>query len=112
MSSSVTSAEGFYFALILADNTLMYQWGYGKIRVKQMRQLENGYYIYITNQSATCVANIDSRQCWVTEECRSQLGKEYIESLGVKNYFSMAYEQHQNSPADSSITSSQMAGSG
>ena len=30
---------------------------------------------------------------------------QYIESLGAKNYFSMAYEQHQNGQAESSINS-------
>ena len=36
-------------------------------------------------------------------ELKSADLKEYIESLGVQNYFSVAYEQYQNGLAESSI---------
>ena len=38
-------------------------------------------------------------------ELKSADIKEFIESLGVKNYFSLAYEQHQNGLAEPSINS-------
>ena len=56
---------------------------------------------HIKHQSKTCTADLDSRQCWRAEKCRFQ----HIESLGVKNYFLVAYEQYQNGPAESMIDS-------
>ena len=38
-------------------------------------------------------------------ELKSADLKEYNESLGVKNYLSVAYEQYQNGPAESAINS-------
>ena len=59
---------------------------------------------YSRTQSATCVANIDSRSAWRTEKWRSQ-GIYWIQVAARAGLFSVAYEQCQAGPAESSIDS-------
>ena len=66
-----------------------------------MRQLETGY----------AISQLKARHV-LQKLIRDQAGglksanlKEYIESPGVKNYFVVANEQHQNGPAQSLINS-------
>ena len=90
----------------------LYHWVYGlkdKSEANQAAepQLEDGYDIYIANQCATCVANIDSTRRGNAgksnfDECRSP-GIYWIS--GCADYVSVAYELHQNGLAESSINS-------
>ena len=73
-----------------------------KIKERLILLLESGYVTLRNSEHDICVANIDLANAG---ELKSSDLKAYIESLGVKIYFSMAYEQHQNGPAKSSINS-------
>ena len=67
-----------------------------------MRQLENGYAIYHNSRARHVLQILKQDQAG---EVKGADLKEHIESPGVQNYFSVAYEQYQNGPAESSINS-------
>ena len=81
MSSATPSIEGNNYALVITDDASMYR---ANIRARYVLQIP------IRDNAG---------------ELRSADLNTFIESLGVKNYFSVAYEQYQNGPAESSIHS-------
>ena len=82
-------------SLFTVDNALMYRWIYGLTRKeKSEANAAAGKWICdIANIRARHVLQILIRDN--AEELKSADLNTYIESLSVKNYFSVAYEQNQ-----------------
>ena len=91
MSSLVPSIEGYDYALIIADDASMQQWVYG-LKEKSEANLKccssKMDMLKITTQSATCMQILFIRD--QAGELKSADLKEYIESLGVQNYWLMS----------------------
>ena len=72
-SSSIPSIEGYNYALVIVDNASMYQWVYGlKEKSEANAAVRKWKMCHSKHQSATSTADIDSRQCWRAQKCRSQ----------------------------------------
>ena len=103
ITSSVVSMEGFKYALVIVDDASMYRWVYGLTDKSKANDAARKWICDIADLRARHVLQILIRDN--AGELKSQDLLDYIESLGVKDYFSVAYEQYQNGPAESSINS-------
>ena len=73
MSSSIPSMEGYNYALVIVDDASMNLWVYGlKEKSEANATAQQWICEHSKHQSATCTADIDSRQCWRAKKCRSQ----------------------------------------
>ena len=103
MSSNVTSIEGYDFALVITDDASMYRWIYG---LKTKDKANTAVRRWISD-----IVDIRDRhrlEIIIRDNAGELKGKdltEHLESLGLKNYFSTAYEQWQNGLSESSIKS-------
>ena len=116
MSSAVTSIEGYDYALIITDDASMFRWVYG---LKTKDEADAAVRKWVGDVVEIRIRN--PLQIVIRDnagELKSKQLKEFIESLGSQNYYSVAYEQWQNGLAESSINSlmlltrAQMAESG
>ena len=106
MSSPIPSLEGFNYALVIVDDASIYRWVYGLKEKSDANDAVRKWICDIANIRARHVLQILIRDN--AGELKSADFSTFIESLGVKNYFSVAYEQYQNGPpgpAESSIHS-------
>ena len=103
MSLSIPSIEGYNYALVIVDDASMYRWIYGLKEKCEANAAARQQICDIANIRARHVLQILIRDN--AGELKSAGLKAYIESLGVKNYFSVAYKQYQSGPAESSINS-------
>ena len=103
MSSNVTSIEGYDYALVITDDASMYRWVYG---LKTKDEANSAVRKWISD-----IVDIRDRhklEVIIRDnagELKSKDLTEHIETLGFKNYFSVAYEQWQNGLSESSIKS-------
>ena len=103
MSSSVTSIEGYDHALVITDDASMYRWVYGlKTKDEANTSVRRwiGDVVDIRDKHSLEILIRDN-----AGELKSKDLNDFIESLGLKNYFSVAYEQWQNGLSESSIRS-------
>ena len=103
MSSLVISIEGHDYALIITDDASMFRWVYGlktKDEANAAVRKWVGDVVEIRIRNPLQIVIRDN-----AGELKSKSLKEFIESLGSKNYYSVAYEQWQNGLAESSINS-------
>ena len=92
MSSATPSIEGYNYALVVVDDASMYRWVYGLKEKSDANAAARKWICDIANIRARHVLQILIRDN--AEELKSADLNTYIESLGVKNYFSVAYEQY------------------
>ena len=101
MSSSVTSIEGYNYALVITDDAYMYQLVYGLKKKSDADDAARKWVCDIVEIRARHLLQIVIRNN--AGELKSQALKDYIESIRAKDYFSVAYEQWQNGLAESLI---------
>ena len=103
MTSSVTSIEGYDYALVITDDASMYRWAYGLKTRDEANAMVRRWISDIADIRDRHRLEIIIRDN--ASELRSKDLTDYLEGLGMKNYFSAAYEQWQNGLAESSIKS-------
>ena len=103
MTSSITSIEGYDYALIITDDASMYRWAYGLKTKDEANAMVRKWIADITDIRDRHKLEIIFRDN--ASELKSKDLTDHLESLGFKNYYSAAYEQWQNGLAESSIKS-------
>ena len=106
-SSSVTSIEGYNYAVVFADCNSGYRWVYGMKLKSDMLKVVKKWFSDIADLRQKHRLVIVMRAN--AGENRSQEIIDFFESVGVKNYFSTAHEQWQNGLAKAAINSIMMA---
>jgi hypothetical protein len=108
-SSSIQSFEGYNHALVFIDDASGYRWVYG------LRTKDEAYETVKTWYSD--IADIWRAKHPLIELCRDNAGEnssdricEFLESVGVKNYWSTSYEPWQNGAAEASVRSLMLCG--
>ena len=107
-SSSVTSIEGYTYAVIFTDSHSGYRWQYGLKTKDEVLHAAKRWFAEI----------LDFRQKFpllsvVRDKAGENTSKElndFFTENGVKNYFSTPYEQWQNGLAESSVGSTTILG--
>jgi len=103
MSSSITSVEGYNFALIITDDASMYRWVYGLKTKDEANAMVRRWIADIADIRDRHRLEIIIRDN--VAELKSKDLIDHLESLGLKNYYSVPYEQWQNGLFESSIKS-------
>jgi hypothetical protein len=97
------SIEGFVHAVVIVDSCIGYRWLYGMKTKDGMLEVIKKWYADIADLRQTyqvvCVMRDNAG------ENRSNEVFEFLNSHGIRSYFSDAYEQWQNGSAESSIDS-------
>jgi hypothetical protein len=106
-SSSVTSIEGYTYAVVFADCNSGYRWVYGmKLKSDMLKNVKKWFSdIADLRQKHRLVIVVRAN----AGENRSQEIIDFFESVGVKNDFSTAHAQWQNGLAKAAINSIMMA---
>ena len=107
-SSSIPSFEGYHHAIVFIDDASSYRWLYGVRSKDQAYEVVKRWY--------SDIADIRTKYPLI-ELCRDNAGentsdriKEFIESVGAKNYWSTSYEPWQNGAAEGSVRSIMLLG--
>lgn len=103
MTSSVTSLEGYDYALVITDDASMYRWVYGLKTKDEANAMVRRWIADIADIRDRHRLEIIIRDN--ASELKSKDLTDHLESLGLKNYYSAAYEQWQNGLSESSIKS-------
>jgi hypothetical protein len=103
MTSSVTSIEGYDYALIITDDASMCRWAYGLETEDEANAMARKWKADMADIRDRHKLEVIIRDN--ASELKSEDLTDHLESLGFKNYYSAAYEQWQNGLAESSINS-------
>jgi transposase InsO family protein len=103
MTSSITSIEGYDYALIITDDTSMYRWAYGLKTINEANAMVRKWIADIADVRDRHKMEVLIRDN--ASELKSKDLTAHLESLGFKKYYSAAYEQWQNGLAESLIKS-------
>ena len=103
LSGGVTSLEGYNHAIVITDDATMFRWVYGLKTKDEANAMIRKWVSDISDISEQHPIKMIIRDN--AGEFRSKDINEFVESIGAKNYFSIAYEQWQNGLAESSINS-------
>ncbi len=106
-SSSVTSIEGYNYAVVFVDCNSGYRWVYGMKLKSDMLKVVKKWFSDIADLRQKHKLAVVMRDN--AGENKSQEIVDFFESVGVKNYFSTAHEQWQNGLAEAAINSIMMA---
>ena len=90
MTSSVTSIEGYDYALVITDDASMYRWAYGLKTKDEANPMVRRWISDIADIRDRHRLEIIIRDN--ASELRSKDLTDYLEGLGMKNYYSAAYE--------------------
>ena len=102
-SSSVTSIEGYNYALLFTDSFSEYRWQYGLKTKDEVLQTSKRWFAEIADihQKFPLLSVVLDK----AGENTSKELNDFFTKNGVKNYFSTPYEQWQNGLAESSFNS-------
>jgi hypothetical protein len=106
-SSSVTSIEGYNYAVVFVDYNPGYRWVYGMKLKSDMLKVVKKWFSDIADLRQKHKLVVVMRDN--AGENKSQEIIDFFEFVRVKNYFSTAHEQWQNGLAESAINLIMMA---